>query len=135
MVLYNTKLCRSHAPLKSTQISYHCHPDSNPLPLSHPTQIHSNPLPLSHPPKFPAPVTPHSNSLPLSRPTRIPCPCHTHPNPLPLSRPTHLTPGANILVLLSSNKMHSLTRFCAALFGVAIIGCGAPIFCVIVKVY
>ena len=42
-------------------------------------------------------------------------------------------PGANILVVLSSNKTHGLTRFCAAFFGVAIIGCGAPIFCVIVK--
>ena len=77
-------------------------------------------------------------------------------------------PGANVLVVLSSLKMHSLTRystslisylsmvhlidfilglglelliysyspphrFCAAFFGVAIIGCGAPIFCVIVK--
>jgi hypothetical protein len=42
-------------------------------------------------------------------------------------------PGANILVVLSSNKTHGLTRFCAAFFGVAIIGCGAPVFCVIVK--
>jgi len=36
-------------------------------------------------------------------------------------------------VVLSSNKTHGLTRFCAAFFGVAIIGCGAPVFCVIVK--
>jgi hypothetical protein len=25
------------------------------------------------------------------------------------------------------------TRFCAALFGVMIIGCGVPVFCVIIK--
>ena len=36
-------------------------------------------------------------------------------------------------MVLSSNKTHGLTRFCAAFFGVAIIGCGAPVFCVIVK--
>eukprot|EP01031_Cornospumella_fuschlensis_P035452 gene35452-42971_t len=37
--------------------------------------------------------------------------------------------GANILIPLASNKVHHLTRFCAALFGVTIIGCGVPVFC------
>jgi hypothetical protein len=41
--------------------------------------------------------------------------------------------GSNLLVLLASSKVHFLTRICAALFGVSIIGCGVPVFCVIVK--
>ena len=30
-------------------------------------------------------------------------------------------------------QVHILTRICSAVFGVAIIGCGVPIFCVIIK--
>lgn len=41
--------------------------------------------------------------------------------------------GANMLVLLSSGKCHLLTRIAAAVFGVSIIGCGVPIFCIIIK--
>jgi hypothetical protein len=41
--------------------------------------------------------------------------------------------GANMLVLLSSGKCHLLTRIAAAVFGVTIIGCGVPIFCIIIK--
>jgi len=41
--------------------------------------------------------------------------------------------GPNLLVLLASNKVHHITRVCAALFGVVIIGCGVPVFCVIIK--
>eukprot|EP00981_Chlorochromonas_danica_P011368 scaffold3979_cov158-Ochromonas_danica.AAC.1 len=41
--------------------------------------------------------------------------------------------GPNVLVLLASNKVHHLTRFCAALFGVIIIGCGVPVFAVIIR--
>jgi hypothetical protein len=41
--------------------------------------------------------------------------------------------GSNTLVLLSSNKVHLATRVAAALFGVAIIGAGVPVFCIIVK--
>jgi hypothetical protein len=41
--------------------------------------------------------------------------------------------SANMLVLLTSSKVHLLTRVCAALFGVTIIGCGVPVFCVIIK--
>lgn len=39
----------------------------------------------------------------------------------------------NMLVLLTSTKVHAFTRFSAALFGVIIIGCGVPVFCVIIK--
>lgn len=39
----------------------------------------------------------------------------------------------NVLILLASNQVHLLTRLCAALFGVTIIGCGVPVFCVIIK--
>lgn len=42
-------------------------------------------------------------------------------------------PGGNLLVLLASSKVTLVTRICAALFGVTIIGCGVPIFCVIIK--
>ena len=41
--------------------------------------------------------------------------------------------GANLLILLSSSKVHFMTRICAAIFGTAIIGCGIPVFCVIIK--
>jgi hypothetical protein len=60
--------------------------------------------------------------------------------------------GPNVLVLLTSSKVwlflsycicllfcflivqvHFVTRLCAALFGVMIIGCGVPVFCVIIK--
>jgi len=58
--------------------------------------------------------------------------------------------GQNILIVLASNKVsyaicttcwrsmivlqvHHLTRFCAALFGVTIIGCGVPVFAVIIR--
>jgi amino acid permease len=41
--------------------------------------------------------------------------------------------GPNVLILLASRKVHHLTRVCAALFGVTIIGCGVPVFCVIIK--
>lgn len=41
--------------------------------------------------------------------------------------------GSNILIVLASNKVHHLTRFCAALFGVTIIGCGVPVFAVIIR--
>jgi hypothetical protein len=41
--------------------------------------------------------------------------------------------GPNLLVLLASSKVHFTTRICAALFGVTIIGCGVPVFCVIIK--
>lgn len=41
--------------------------------------------------------------------------------------------GPNVLVLLASNKVHHLTRFCAALFGVIIIGCGVPVFAVVIR--
>jgi len=41
--------------------------------------------------------------------------------------------GANLLILLSSTKVHFMTRICAAIFGTAIIGCGIPVFCVIIK--
>lgn len=39
----------------------------------------------------------------------------------------------NMLVLLTSSKVHSFTRFSAALFGLIIIGCGVPVFCVIIR--
>jgi amino acid permease len=42
-------------------------------------------------------------------------------------------PGDDVLVVLSSNKASSLTRIAAASFGVAIIGSGVPVFCVIVR--
>ena len=41
--------------------------------------------------------------------------------------------GANLLILLSSTKVHFMTRICAAIFGTSIIGCGIPVFCVIIK--
>jgi hypothetical protein len=41
--------------------------------------------------------------------------------------------GSNILVVLASGKVHYLTRICAAVFGATIIGCGVPVFCVIIK--
>ena len=41
--------------------------------------------------------------------------------------------GEDILVLLSSDETHVITRVCSALFGVAIIGCGVPIFCIMIK--
>lgn len=39
-----------------------------------------------------------------------------------------------MLTLLSSAKVHTVTRIAAALFGVLIIGCGVPVFCVMMKV-
>eukprot|EP01038_Epipyxis_sp_PR26KG_P009537 gene9537-12845_t len=39
----------------------------------------------------------------------------------------------NFLVLLGSSQVHLVTRVCAALFCVTIIGCGIPVFCVIIK--
>ncbi len=41
--------------------------------------------------------------------------------------------GDDMLILLASNQVAPLTRICSALFSVLIIGCGVPIFCVIVK--
>ena len=41
--------------------------------------------------------------------------------------------GSNMLVLLSSSKVNLVARVAAALFGVAIIGAGVPVFCIIVK--
>lgn len=41
-------------------------------------------------------------------------------------------PG-NMLILLASKKVCLLTRICAALFGITIIGAGVPVFCVIIK--
>jgi hypothetical protein len=41
--------------------------------------------------------------------------------------------NADMLTVLTSPKVHYLTRFCAALFGVLIIGCGIPIYCIIMK--
>jgi len=40
---------------------------------------------------------------------------------------------ADILTLLASNQSHELTRICAALFGMLIMGLGVPVFCVIIK--
>jgi amino acid permease len=41
--------------------------------------------------------------------------------------------GPNMLILLSSSQVHFMTRICAAIFGTSIIGCGVPVFCVIIK--
>ena len=41
--------------------------------------------------------------------------------------------GSNLLILLSSSKVHFMTRICAAIFGTSIIGSGVPVFCVIIK--
>jgi amino acid permease len=41
--------------------------------------------------------------------------------------------GSNLLILLSSSQVHYMTRICAAIFGTSIIGCGVPVFCVIIK--
>jgi hypothetical protein len=41
--------------------------------------------------------------------------------------------GENILTLLSSQEVHSVTRVAAAIFGGLIIGCGVPVFCVMMK--
>jgi len=41
--------------------------------------------------------------------------------------------GPNMLILLSSSQVHFMTRVCAAIFGTSIIGCGVPVFCVIIK--
>eukprot|EP01035_Chromulina_nebulosa_P020960 gene20960-27164_t len=40
--------------------------------------------------------------------------------------------GGNLLVVLSSNQVSIVTRVCAALFSVFIIGCGVPVYCVII---
>lgn len=40
---------------------------------------------------------------------------------------------ADILTLLASKQSSELTRFCAALFGMLIMGLGVPVFCVIIK--
>lgn len=42
--------------------------------------------------------------------------------------------GENLLTLLSSGEVRPLTRVAAAVFGVLIIGCGVPVFCVMMKV-
>ena len=42
-------------------------------------------------------------------------------------------PGGNMLTLLSSSEVHSITRIAAAVFGGLIIGCGVPVFCVMMK--
>jgi len=42
-------------------------------------------------------------------------------------------PGDDMLVVLASNKVSETTRIAAASFGVAIIGSGVPVFCVIVR--
>lgn len=41
--------------------------------------------------------------------------------------------GSNLLVLLASKKVSLFTRLCSALFGVLIIGCGIPIFCIMIR--
>ena len=41
-------------------------------------------------------------------------------------------PGTDTLVVLASDQVTYTTRIMAAFFGVCIIGCGAPVFCVIV---
>ena len=41
--------------------------------------------------------------------------------------------NSDMLTVLTSPKVHYFTRFCAALFGVLIIGCGIPIYCIIMK--
>ena len=41
-------------------------------------------------------------------------------------------PGTDTLVVLASSQVTHSTRIMAAFFGVCIIGCGAPVFCVIV---
>lgn len=41
--------------------------------------------------------------------------------------------SSNALVMLASSKVHYVTRICAALFGITIIGSGVPVFCVIIK--
>ena len=41
--------------------------------------------------------------------------------------------GDNMLTLLASPRARHLTKVSAALFGFVIIGCGVPVFCVIVK--
>lgn len=41
--------------------------------------------------------------------------------------------GPNLLILLSSSQVHLVTRICAAVFGISIIGSGVPVFCVIIK--
>jgi hypothetical protein len=41
--------------------------------------------------------------------------------------------GTNILVILASKEVNLFTRVCAALFGVSIIGCSVPIYCIIIK--
>ena len=41
-------------------------------------------------------------------------------------------PGTDTLVVLASNQVTHTTRIMAAFFGVCIIGCGAPVFCVII---
>ena len=50
-----------------------------------------------------------------------------------LAAGTFNSPGEDILVVLASKKCSSLTRVAAASFGVAIIGSGVPVFCVIVR--
>jgi len=42
-------------------------------------------------------------------------------------------PGDDMLIVLASNKVSATTRIAAASFGVAIIGSGVPVFCVIVR--
>ena len=39
----------------------------------------------------------------------------------------------SLLTMLSSNEVSFLTRICAAIFGLTIIGAGVPVFCVIIK--
>ena len=41
--------------------------------------------------------------------------------------------NGDMLTILTSPKVHFFTRFCAALFGILIIGCGIPIYCIIMK--
>ena len=41
-------------------------------------------------------------------------------------------PGTDTLIVLASSQVTPTTRIMAAFFGVCIIGCGAPVFCVIV---
>ena len=42
-------------------------------------------------------------------------------------------PPTDMLSMLGSKKSEPITRVCAALFGVIIIGCGVPIYCVLIK--
>ncbi|KAJ1401498.1 hypothetical protein B484DRAFT_424555 [Ochromonadaceae sp. CCMP2298] len=41
--------------------------------------------------------------------------------------------GGNALVMLTSSKVHLVTRICGALFGVTTIGSGVPVFCVMIR--